>query len=363
MFETTIVVFIPTLESGGAEKQAVLLTKALQSEFNSILVVWKGNLVAPKFMSYIDDNEIQTIFLKGNLILRFYNLYLLLKTAKVRFIFNFLASNNFFGTLAGKLAGVSTIMGGIRNADIPRLKLMLQRCLHNHFLDFTIFNNYVGKENLIKKGFEKGKCIVIPNCFELSSEPIVRDNKDLVTIISLARFVPQKDFHTALMAIHYLVNKINIKSIDIKYCIVGYGEQEKIIQAWITELGLEKHVKIFINPKNALDILKESDIFLSSSLFEGTSNSIMEAMSFSLPIVATDAGDNKYLVENNKNGFISPIKNYEQLAKNLAKLVENYELRNELGLYGYHKVKNDYSMAAFRNQYLTLIEKVAHESS
>jgi glycosyltransferase involved in cell wall biosynthesis len=363
VFKKTIVVFISTLESGGAEKQAVLLTKALQNDFNTILVVWRGNLVESKFMLYIDENKIQTLFLKGSFLVRFFSFYSLLKTAKVRFIFNFLASNNFFGTLAGKLAGVSNIIGGIRNAEVPIVKLMLQRYLHNHYLNFTIFNNYMGKENLINKGFKEDKCIVIPNSYELASGPIVREYKESVTIVSLARFVPQKDFYTALLAIHYLVDKLNFASIDIKYRIVGYGKQENRIHGWITELGLEKYVEIIINPRNALCLLKESDIFLSSSLFEGTSNSIMEAMACSLPIVATDAGDNKYLVENNKNGFISPIRDYEQLATNLAILIGNPELRNEFGLFGYQKIKNEYSMAAFRDKYLTLIEKVAHEFS
>jgi len=357
MSEITIVVFIPTLERGGAEKQAVMLTNALQKNFKIILVVWNGNLVAPNFKLYVEENKIHTVFLIGSLPLKFFHFYTLLRTAKVKFIFSFLASSNFFGALAGKLAGVSTIVGGIRNAEIPRFKLMLQMYLHNHLLDFTIFNNFAGKENLIKKGFHKNKCVVVPNCLELSTNKIVRENKQNVTIISLARFVPQKDFYTALQAIHYLVKKFNFNSTEIKYLIVGYGEQENKIYAWIKKLCLEKYVEVIVNPNNPLNLVKESDIFLSSSIFEGTSNSIMEAMAFSLPIVATDAGDNRFLVENNKNGFVSPIKDYEQLAINLERLIRNSKLRNEFGKFSYQKIKNEYSIANFRNKYLTLIEQ------
>jgi glycosyltransferase involved in cell wall biosynthesis len=65
-------------------------------------------------------------------------------------------------------------------------------------------------------------------------------------------------------------------------------------------LNIMNRIKIFINPANIPDILNECDIYLSTSLFEGLSNSIMEAMVAGLPVIATDVGDNKYLV---KDGF------------------------------------------------------------
>lgn len=51
-------------------------------------------------------------------------------------------------------------------------------------------------------------------------------------------------------------------------------------------------------------MLDKADIYLSTSLFEGTSNSIMEAMNADLPIVATNVGDNGLLVKNEINGFL-----------------------------------------------------------
>ena len=73
----------------------------------------------------------------------------------------------------------------------------------------------------------------------------------------------------------------------------------------ISLLDLEKEVTILINPPNIHDILKSCDIYLSTSLFEGLSNSIMEAMSTGLPVIATDVGDNRYLLRMDTTGILS----------------------------------------------------------
>lgn len=351
-----IVVFIPTLTSGGAEKQAVILANVLGKEYSSYLVVWKGTLVEPKFQSYIEENDIQRFFLKGNLLFRFVKLVKILKRNKINFIFNFLASNNFYGTIAGKIAGVKHIIGGIRNAEIPFTKLILQKYLHNYFLEFTIFNNYSGCKNLIERGFTSTKCVVIPNCFDKAIEPIIRLSEMPVIIVSLARFVPQKDFYTALKAFHHLVTSNKFDASLVKYRIIGYGEQEKQIYTWIEELGLTQFVEVIIKPVNALDLVRDSDIFLITSLFEGTSNSIMEAMSLSLPIVATCAGDNPYLIEENKNGFLSPIKDFKHLSSNLYKLVIDKDLRISFGKHSNFKLYKDYSISSFRESYFEFID-------
>jgi len=359
MVKEIVFIFIPSLHSGGAEKQAVLLAKYLSKDFQTYLVIWNGALYEQKFLDYIQSNGISTYYIEGNLIKRWITFYKLLKSHKVRYLFNYLASNNFYGSLSGKLAGVKHIIGGIRNSEIPRVKFFLQRFLHNNILDYTIFNNYSGMESLTSQGFARRKSVVIPNCFELFIEPLVRKENKLVTIVSLARFVAQKDYLTALKAIQYLKEIIYVgKALNFKYLIIGYGVLEMEIRDYISTLRLENEVEIIINPANDMDSLKSSDIFLTTSLFEGTSNSVMEAMSYSLPIVSTDAGDNKLLIEHNRNGFITPLKDFKAIAGSLSKLIADYELRINFGKFSYSKLKNEYSSEIFKNRYLNFMKKI-----
>lgn len=354
--DINIVVFIPTLTSGGAEKQATLLAKTLQSYYYTTLVVWYGNKVDEKFRVYISENNINCIFLEGAFYKKFYKLLSILHNYKIKIIFNFLASNNLYGSIAGKLAGVPLIIGGIRNSKISFKKFLIQRFLHNYVLKYTIFNNYSGKDELIRRGFLSRKCIVIPNCFEIETLPIYRTKKEFVTIVSLARFVPQKDFLTALTSIQYLIQFYNITS--FRFIIIGYGELEVLINEWVINLNLQDFVEIIIKPINALEIMEKCDIFLSTSLFEGTSNSIMEAMSLSLPVVATDVGDNNVLVKHNLNGFIAPVRDFTKIAEYLYILISQADLRSSFGVNSHNRLSSLFSYPIFERGYLDFISEI-----
>ena len=354
-----ICVFIRTLLVGGAEKQAILLAKALNLNYVVYLVVWHGNHTESKYLKFADENNINVVLLEGNIIVRFCKLVSFLKKRKINIILSSLASNNFYGSLAGKLGKVKFLIGGIRAAKISYFKFIVKRFFHNHVLDYTIFNNYSGKDELIFRGFNSVKCVVIPNCFELESKLIIKEEKKVINIVTVGRFVVPKDYPTAINSINFLVTEL-LKNSDFKihYFIIGYGILEENIRIMISDLHLENMVTIIINPINISEYLSNADIYLSTSIFEGTSNSILEAMSLSLPIVATDAGDNRFLVEKNISGYICNVGDYEQVANKIYSLVTDYSKRMNFSIASYNKLKSNYTMEIFRNNYLDFIEKL-----
>ena len=72
-FMKNICVFTNTLLKGGAEKQAILLAKALRSNHNVWLVVYYGELADQKYIDLIQENKLSTVYLKGNHINRIFN--------------------------------------------------------------------------------------------------------------------------------------------------------------------------------------------------------------------------------------------------------------------------------------------------
>ena len=78
--------------------------------------------------------------------------------------------------------------------------------------------------------------------------------------------------------------------------------------------------------------LSLSHVYVSTSLSDGgMANSTLEAMSCGLAPIVTDVGDNRLWIEDNKNGYIIPIKSPKILANRIMNLLENEEKRKEFG--------------------------------
>jgi glycosyltransferase involved in cell wall biosynthesis len=176
-----------------------------------------------------------------------------------------------------------------------------------------------------------------------------------IRIISVCRFVRPKDFHTALHSFKALADK-NINK-ELKYYIVGYGPMENEIRSLVSNLDLDNKVVILINPPGIPEILKSCDIYLSTSLFEGLSNSIMEALVAGLPVVATDVGDTRYLVKDRFNGFIVQCGDINTIAEKLDFLANNDNSRIDFGNNSYYIIGKEFSEDKLINNYLKLISE------
>lgn len=353
-----ICIFIESLSTGGAEKQSVLLAKTLKNTHDVHLVVLRGAKPDKQCLDIIAAEKIKVCYLRGNGLQKLFCFSKFLKANNIEIIFCYLASNNLYGVIAGKLSGVPYVIGGIRNSMLAPHKFVIQRFLHNQYLHATIFNNYSGKERLVRRGFKKEKSHVIPNGIELDNPVLERVQKQTINLVTISRFVPQKDHLTAIRAFHYLLTELLEETLDVRYCIVGYGELEREIRNRIKELNLSEKVSVIINPENKCGYLKDSDIYLSTSLFEGISNSIMEAMSYSLPVVATNVGDNSFLIKDSVNGYLCEVGNYKQIAGRLKDLILNPKSRMEMGSNGYTKLSDNCSLTSFGQAYRRFIETI-----
>ena len=90
-------------------------------------------------------------------------------------------------------------------------------------------------------------------------------------------------------------------------------------------------------------LMNASDIFLNTSISEGMSGAILEAMAESLPVIATCNSGNAALVDNNENGFLVKLNDQEDLIEKLLRLISDKELRNNMGAKGRDKVEKYYT--------------------
>lgn len=348
-----IAIVIPSLSAGGAEKQAALLAVTLQKSYHVDIFLLQGiDSISPQNRALLEGGDVEVHPLRGTMLSKLCQLRRELKRRGVDVLFNYLTSCNVVGAIAGHMAGVKRIYGGIRNTRVEWSKMVADRFIHNHVATGSIYNCYSGAEYFTSKGYKATRNIVIPNCFMNIAEPMVRADREVKHIVTVGRFVPQKDYRTLIRTIASLRALRKEFVVDI----VGYGEQEQNIVAWINEFGVEDSVNIYIKPDNVQDILRDADIYLSTSLFEGTSNSIMEAMNWSLPVVATDVGDNSHLIADGVSGMLHPIGDAEGMAQSLARLIDSADMRNSMGANGNNNLHENYTMELFEQRYVDLIE-------
>jgi glycosyltransferase involved in cell wall biosynthesis len=149
------------------------------------------------------------------------------------------------------------------------------------------------------------------------------------TIISTRSFSPVYDIETTLRSFSLVLKKHK----DAKLLIAGSGMLGKNLKKVARELGINKNIAWLgkLPHNEIIKYLSMTSIYVSTSLSDSTSVSLLEAMSSSLPIVVSDAPANLEWVKHGFNGFIFNRKDCTTAAKYLIKLIENPKLSMKFG--------------------------------
>jgi glycosyltransferase involved in cell wall biosynthesis len=160
---------------------------------------------------------------------------------------------------------------------------------------------------------------------ELKQKLKIPDNS--LVLGTIARLDPIKN-HKMMLDAFLLVLKAHP---DALLVIVGDGEEREKINKHIQTLGLEKNVLMPGYDPQPQHYLALMDIFLLSSLSEGTSMTLLEAMSLSKPCVVTDAGGNKEVIADGENGIVTTNDDAIEFSQAILKLVNDNVLLNQYG--------------------------------
>jgi glycosyltransferase involved in cell wall biosynthesis len=130
---------------------------------------------------------------------------------------------------------------------------------------------------------------------------------------------------------------------DARFVIVGEGPRRRELEARAREGGLEGRV-VFAGFRTDVDrLLPAFDLFCLSSRLEGLGTSLLDAMAFGLPIVATAAGGIPEAVEDGVTGLVVPVRDPGALAHGLLGLLEDPERRRRLGDAGRRRFRDRFT--------------------
>jgi len=216
-----------------------------------------------------------------------------------------------------------------------------------------VIANSQGLKELALKTIPDQEIGVIYNGVDWVEElPIKKEEKFIV--VSTSRLIERKGLNYLIEAF----GKFCKGKDDVELRLYGGGDKREMLEGIVKNLGIEG--KITFLGEQPREVVYEDiggySVFVIPSKNEGMSNSMLEAMARGLPIIATDVGGTRELIDE-RNGFIVEKENTEQICEALEKLYNNKELGEKMGRASREKVR-DLSWDRIAEQYIELYRKV-----
>lgn len=178
--------------------------------------------------------------------------------------------------------------------------------------------------------------------------------KDRIIITNVGRVVESKGHMLILEAAKILIHKYP----KILFVFVGDETHEpehvKKLKEYIEKEKLNNYFIFMGIQKDIVKILHVSDIFLFPSLFEGFSLSILEAMAMGVPVIASDVGSIREVLEHQKSGIIIKPADIDEISRALMSMLDNMENSKKMGLIAQKNVLRNFSMGKTAKAYETL---------
>jgi glycosyltransferase involved in cell wall biosynthesis len=181
-------------------------------------------------------------------------------------------------------------------------------------------------------GLQADKMHVVHNWVDtrqFTAKPRATNSLGVTTLVYVGWLSPGKGVEYLLKAIRMLLYERR----QLRLNVYGGGVLEDSLKALAQELGIAQSVKFhgWVPNDKIPSILNQSDIFVFPTLREGMPNSLLQAMACGLPVVATNVTSIPEIVVNERNGYLVPPRSPEALAAAIARMLDEPELRSEIG--------------------------------
>ena len=363
----SLLFFIPSIEGGGVEKNLFIVANHLAKKNDKIQLITASTNFKYKF-----NNKINIIGPKRNFInygrkikyiICLYILFREILRNNHKVVFSFQA--NIYCIILCKIFSIKVIS---RSNSSPSgwstnfLKKFLFKILLN-FADKIMVNSLEFKKELKKKFNVNSICIYNPlNLIEiknLSKKKVkqIYSKNSQFKIMNIGRFTDQKDQITLIRAINEIKNKINFELI-----IMGKGKNKKILENLIKDFKLSKKVKLLNFKKNPYPFLKQSNLFILSSKYEGLPNVLLESLALKKFIISSKCPTGpSEILDNGKGGLLFKCGKYKELAKQILYFSNNQKTCNSKLKYALKRMSRfDYKINLLKyekliNSYLEII--------
>ena len=202
------------------------------------------------------------------------------------------------------------------------LSISLQKMIRNWSINKSnlIITPSQHLKNFIDKiGFDKN-IFVINNGVNIEQHNKVVLENNIIQLLVVSRLVSQKNIDLIIKAVKVMENE------NIILNIVGDGSEINNLKLLVKKYELDKKINFIGKIENTKlnEYLKNADIFIQASNYEGLPHSILEAMNFEIPILSTDVGGCSVLLNKGERGYIIPMPVSEvEISEGIRKIINN----------------------------------------
>jgi glycosyltransferase involved in cell wall biosynthesis len=321
-----LIIFNPSIEDGGVEKNLFLIANYLANKIPSLVLI-TSSINKKKFFS--KKIFFSTIYFKffdhfkrypKYFFCTFLLIFNIIKYKRRVVVFAFQA--NIYAIIVSKLLGVNIIT---RSNTSPNgwNKSFVKQLIFDFFFKKTnliIVNSFEFKKQMDKAYSIKTKVILNPfdfNYIKKKSLENVGNNffkKNNLKLINVGRLVDQKDQITILKAIKIVLKENK----NIQLIIVGKGEKKNKLNNYIFRNKLERHIKLVGYQDNPFKYIRPADLFILSSKYEGLPTALIEAMFLKKSLISSDCPTGpKEILDNGNYGSLFKVGDYKSLAKSI----------------------------------------------
>jgi glycosyltransferase involved in cell wall biosynthesis len=273
-----------------------------------------------------------------------------LRRHRIRLVHAFDVPGNLFAVPVAWLCRIPVVLSSQRafRELTPGIYHRLLR-LTDRLADGTVVNSATLSEHLQKHdGIRAERLTLVRNGIDLKRLESGQDRAGVlpdcsVVAGSTAMLRPEKGVGTLVEAFGAIAKEFRPAGL----LLVGGGPLQHRLEARAQELGIADRCHFAGSVMNVVPWLRRMDIFVLPSLSEALSNSLLEAMAVGCACVASQAGGNPELITPGQTGLLFPPGDAEGLAKALARLARDAELRRFLGANAKAYVKRNFSMEQY----------------
>lgn len=349
---------IGTMDNGGAERVVSVLSGELAKRGYNVSII----TIIDCTINYKLDERVHIVpmQLKGNGAKKnFYRISELRKEIKRSdVVISFLAIVNMATLIAG-IGLKKRVILSERNDPAKEPNSKKSRLIRNLMYKVLHCNYFVFQTEDARNYFDKTvkkQSVIIPNPITDLPEVYIGDREK--KIVTIARLEPQKNLNLLISSFAKVCDKYPEYTLQI----FGRGPQLDELNIYASKLGVENKVKFCGFSNKVHEEIKNAEMYVMSSDYEGISNGMIEALGLGIPTIATDCpiGGARMHIKNGYNGLLVPVGNEKELTAAMFKVIEEPELAKKLGQSAIH-IREELDVKKITSLWEDLIEDRINE--